>query len=764
MFYSFSVFDTLVTYTTATSQGLFAIQQECLQKDKKFVGISAYVRMNFYELRMYAVELAKSRYIKEGVEDVTLKQIYEAIGTTGNLSMSEQQDLMELERSLICRHTVGIDKNIRYIKYLLENGQKVVLISDTCLDVATIRKMLLHIDKSFAQLTIYTSAECKKKKYTGNLYRLVQKMEGVEYSQWIHCGQDGYADIQMPSAVGIQTKSFSYKELKPIESQCISAHEDDSALQLQIGAARNARLLCGLEGAASMGATIAGPIIFPYVQWILNECGRMGIHRLYFIARDGYLTKKIADILIQAWNLDISTYYIYGSRRAWRMPAYDGKKGRLQRLISWSTPEKVKSLKVLATILQVRGDELLSFLPDNYLNLDEEFSYKTLCGIVFYLDEQIAFREFLLEKMAGKRKLVVDYLRQEVDVSDEKFAFVELDGGGLTQECFAYLMGSVCEYEVRTFYFKMDRLNFIRTGSAYNFFPSQMKGTLVLEMICRAPHGQTEGYRNVAGNIMPVLKDGEGEVILAHGYNDYVEGVKAFTMQYMSNVSAVSIKWALQYMRFIIERPDTETLDFFAEIPNSVTGMEKHVLAFAPRLTRNQIRNIFLLYPEKSWKNYYEGTDLDFAQLRCTDKEKKKIEFYQKHRDIIVKRFECLWHRPMVKTVKYGMQLTGFPYRLLGHDFVIYGAGKFGREVYKAACVEGCNIIGWVDKNYAKLLADGVTVTGTPESLLTLDYDKILVALLDTDISKDVQQKLIKMGIEEEKIIMLNMFDFYLYI
>ena len=59
----------------------------------------------------------------------------------------------------------------------------------------------------------------------------------------------------------------------------------------------------------------------PYISWVLKHAIEHKTKCLYFISRDGYQLKRIADRIIEKKNLPIRTKYIYGSRRAWRIPS-----------------------------------------------------------------------------------------------------------------------------------------------------------------------------------------------------------------------------------------------------------------------------------------------------------------------------------------------------------------------------------------------------------------------------------------------------------
>jgi len=61
---------------------------------------------------------------------------------------------------------------------------------------------------------------------------------------------------------------------------------------------------------------ITGPVFASYVFWVLKEAEKAGIHTLFFMARDGFVFKIIADSLAKMYFPSIKCKYFYCSRRA----------------------------------------------------------------------------------------------------------------------------------------------------------------------------------------------------------------------------------------------------------------------------------------------------------------------------------------------------------------------------------------------------------------------------------------------------------------
>jgi glycosyltransferase involved in cell wall biosynthesis len=91
----------------------------------------------------------------------------------------------------------------------------------------------------------------------------------------------------------------------------------------------------------------------------------------------------------------------------------------------------------------------------------------------------------------------------------------------------------------------------------------------------------------------------------------------------------------------------------------------------------------------------------------------------------------------------------------LGENLVIYGGGTFGQHMYKKINNhKKYNILAWIDekhKHYSKL---NLPVTGF-DKIKSIKYDCVLIALIDEDNSNKAISKLVKHGVNQEKIIQI---------
>lgn len=761
--YSFDIFDTLITRDVATPKGIYVCMQEALKVQNEF---PCYIRENFCALRIHAEELARVTYSAKGYEDIGLDKIYEAFELLGCLSKALIEELKELEKQTELAHAVGIAENIEWVKALLTKEEKVVLISDMYLPEAIIRSMLVKADKVFAELPIYVSADWNKTKYSGSLYDLVRERELADETEWIHIGDNSFSDEKQAQKKGIKTELYLEAKMPQWEKEVIEANEFLIDYQYSVGAARLARITSGKGTVKNMdayriGTSIGGAVLFPYVYWILQTCRAKKIKRLYFVARDGYILKAIADLLIEAYGLDIKTFYIYGSRKAWRMPAISEDFHDIVRMVDWSHPRNMDSISKLAAVFGLTAEELLPYLPAGCNDEALELNERKIMYLARKLDKDEKFLTFLIEKNMKGRELLKQYLSQEMDLSDADFAFVDLSGGGLTQGCLAQVMREVTSYPVRTFYFRLNRMNLVDNHITYVFIPGRLNGSLIVEMMCRAPHGQTEGYRmKEDGRIEPVLADsGEAEALAAHGYSDFMQGVLDYTKQYRDVTGDLEqgnpIKAVLDYMEQTVTSPQKEVLDFFAGMPNGVTGREKQVIEYAPKLSKAELKDIYLMRcPDEAIEKYYKYSSLEYSLLRCSKEDEEYIGYCKVHYDDEEFKKERLKRRKRAGKKNYG-RAERYPVELLEQKIVLYGAGKFGIDLYdKIADYKYSDILLWVDANVKSVEISGKTIAvHCPEDIMKIDFEQVVIAVMYEPVACEIKDYLMALGVPEEKIV-----------
>lgn len=87
---------------------------------------------------------------------------------------------------------------------------------------------------------------------------------------------------------------------------------------------------------------------------------------------------------------------------------------------------------------------------------------------------------------------------------------------------------------------------------------------------------------------------------------------------------------------------------------------------------------------------------------------------------------------------------------------VILSAGTFGQQLVKRINEQQyCEIVGWVDEDYWEYRRCCLNVDDF-QTIKSLDYDYILLATVDSSLAKFYKNKLMGMGVESKKILLVN--------
>ena len=769
--YSFDVYDTLITRKTATPKGIFALMQKCLLELDMYREIPEKLRKNFYCMRLEAERVARSALQGTENEDFTLSCIYKCLQDMELLTDEQTQCLLQLEYQVEKENSIPISENIEKVKKLTEEGKRVVLISDMYLEAEVIRDILSSLDNVFEKLPLYVSGNIGKTKSRGTLYHYVRQQENVQFTDWNHYGDNPYSDIKIPGQMGISTEQYKSVELFPWEASMLTESEQNAELQLLIGISKNARNVNRDSIAYNTGVSYAAPLLLPYVLWVLEQSKQKGIEKLYFIARDGYIVKKIADILIDAYMYPVSTSYLYGSRKAWRQPSVTKDNFDLQRLLDYSFGSWMYTYEALAGMLGLALDDLQEIFP--FVDMKEKELSPSMWNSVIWIlknrQEQIADK--IVNSQKGNRSAAISYLEQEIAGDDKKIAFVDLVGSGYSQKCLAELVSKFYEAPIETFFYRLDAFISDGRNKNYAFFPNKLMLGGIIEILCGAPHGQTSGYENKDGSWRPVLGQDEGQLLEGYGYEDYLSGIEDFIKKFCElypdkPVLFNDLMVIESYFECLKDETNKALFEYIADMPYGITGDEKSVSSYIPKLTDKQLRQIYFTHKGENIKKYYKGYSLQLAHMRLSEKQKRELAFYEAHS-------EDKWIK-WLRNYLIMNQSNSSPYELLASRIAIYGAGKKGQLLYRQltqnskhlrkylhrGMEEMPQVVLWVDKNHKKCREAGLLVE-SPEKLLHTEFDQIIIAVAGKNMAEQIQKELTDMGIEKDRIVWINPSDNY---
>lgn len=326
--YSFGVYDTVITRSVMHPQAIFLCMRHKMLLHREDFDFSMEYILDFENIRVNAEKQAR----RVSDNEVTLEKIYKVLSDNYNISPVTRDKLIRLEIECEIENTIIISETVKKIQTLVNTGEKVILISDTYLPKDFFVMLFDRICPFLNELTLYVSCEEGKTKNSGLLYDCVKQKENIEYSDWTHEGDNITSDINIPKLFGIKTVQYNIKTNKyAIERLENIRIEHKLLLEYMQGMLKN---IGEREDSNSyiIGYGFIGVILYSYVNWIINNALNKKIEDLYFIARDGYILKQIAEKIIHENNISLKTHYLYGSRKAWRVEDEKNKNMLLEYL------------------------------------------------------------------------------------------------------------------------------------------------------------------------------------------------------------------------------------------------------------------------------------------------------------------------------------------------------------------------------------------------------------------------------------------------
>lgn len=517
---SFDVFDTLITRNTVESKDIFLLMQKNISSKKEYLKFSQFLQNNFAEIR-YNTEcfVRENLRINKKKREITLNDIYDCIQLNFNLSDEQVDILKTIELQTEKENLVPISQNIERLKQYVENGIKVILISDMYFSENVVRNFLVRFDSIFDKIEIYISSDYNLKKSDGSIYKYIK--EQLKPKTWLHIGDNLKSDFLIPIINGIKVKRYKPIQLKKYENYILSKSGNNINIKLSIGCGKNLRLLHENKK-YQFGCSFAGPILYNYVKWVLEQCLSRKINHLYFVARDGYILQKIADIIIKNENLDLITHYFYISRLACK-------------------------------------------------NIQQ----------------------------SNKENLLELYLNQQINLSEECIAFIDINGSGKTQDYVTEILNKNRNCKTYNFYLH-NKTTVKQNDLSKKIFMIPMVDTQDwIEILCRCPQGQTIGFlENTEGIVIPEKEQINSKTLIDWGIEDYMNGIYDYTKAVMkiekqNNINISNIDQFLILNDYIHKFLDKETADIIGSIPFATSGKEKNIKEVAPK-----INFINLLFPK----------------------------------------------------------------------------------------------------------------------------------------------------------------------
>lgn len=274
--------------------------------------------------------------------------------------------------------------------YAIKKKKKIVFISDIYFHSDFLLELLVAngFDKCEK---IYSSCDYQKTKCSGELFKQLLVDFNITASQLIHIGDNMVSDDAVPKSLGINTlliesnfeqyKSYrNYlceKDYSLWDSFIIKMCADKYANNSYVGTDEDK---CWHR----FGYEVAGPICWCFVKWIkfIIDSDNSNVSDVAFIARDGYLLKKMFDRL--CLDRAVKSHYVLAPRILATLLQESFTSSKDAQKLKQSEVSMINKVYQLDTYTKEERDVFVSKLGMEYENYLNDFNFGD--GVIAVVD------------------------------------------------------------------------------------------------------------------------------------------------------------------------------------------------------------------------------------------------------------------------------------------------------------------------------------------------------------------------------------------
>lgn len=502
---SFDIFDTTLIRKCGVPENIFYLLSKQIYPDNEALQNSFFLWRRKAELN--AMVNLQNHYL-------TLEEIYTEFDP---LSFPKQtaNELMELELELEMQNLIANTAIKNLIQQKRQTGYTICFISDMYLSSHILKNKLIEQGCASPEDIVFVSCEQKAGKWNdGELYQRVRQHFG-NIRQWEHYGDNRRSDYRNAIRQGIKGTlvNTEFNKLENRLLQFSQYYPHRSKLTILAGFQRAARLSAHTPSADNDNAAdFVASLYIPYVKYILDKSAKLGIKKLYFLSRDGYILYKIAEVF-QADYPDIELKYLFVSRQSLFLPSiYTMDKEELLESLGCNSLSQyrlqVKNiLQYLRISIQDLGEHASKLINFNRIKTQEQ--EETFLALLTSTD----VKQKILAHATEERKKLLAYFSQEGLLVQEKTATVDVGWMGTSRMAINRILSKEGFPKQTGFYCGCSSsLLLPKYGKCYSYYCDELienTVTLLLEHYYSAsPYPSTQSYGIDKDNkVHPIFKN-----------------------------------------------------------------------------------------------------------------------------------------------------------------------------------------------------------------------------------------------------------------
>ena len=577
---AFDFFDTLV-HRTCDPEKILSMWAKAV-KEKYSLSISS---SEIYKIRKQSeIKLRKS-----GFQDVTYRQMLcgihselTALGFLEQINISEFESASyQIEYQYELEHLFLDAENMELARICTENGKDVIIISDFYHSKEFIGNICKKLGIRQFFKDIYVSCDYNARKSTGELYKVVLKLNDTPPKRCLMIGDHPISDQRVPGKMGIQVFPVNYTGV----SEFIT--DKNEMERIARGMSNGVHVLDGYVG-----------IMYLFTARLYEIASVGKCRKLLFCSREGQLLKKLFDIYQEIAHKDhwIDNEYLYISRRATFLASLRecGKEDFSRMFLNYDSLTVVDFLDNIG----FNQGEIADVLGRTGIERDMSAVPR---GKRAEFDEFLKNDEFIRlfnEKREEANLLLKEYI-QQIN-GNSPIWMVDIGWRGSIQDNLFLAFGQ--KVEITGLYFGLK--NAVRTaknkkiGIIFDNYEDEKNYSLMsfnyldLEKVCAADHGPVIGYDRKGKMIEPKILESEEELAIyrymkegqdrlaesfarlclqfddsIYGYSDLVDALKSGYLFHLCVRQPENYKYYFDYRNIVVENFGAKT----TEIRNKFT-------------------------------------------------------------------------------------------------------------------------------------------------------------------------------------------------
>ena len=194
-----------------------------------------------------------------------------------------------------------------------------------------LRELGLMID---GDILLVSSDVGLSKSRGGRLFNHLLKSESLAADSLAHYGNSHWSDVKMANKAGASGIFCPAGNLNRFENLLVEESQHSDYLEQLASVSRNVRLEYGGGGGQAadqidmakeslfgISSSVAAPVLFSFVCWVIDRCRKESISTIRFLTRDGELLCAIANALPEKFTAGLDFGVLEVSRRSLLLPA-----------------------------------------------------------------------------------------------------------------------------------------------------------------------------------------------------------------------------------------------------------------------------------------------------------------------------------------------------------------------------------------------------------------------------------------------------------